>query len=196
VRLAAALAIVMLAAPAWAEAPLALEGSAAPSPWQRYPGWNKTRWDNYNSLDHPTVTPPPGREIAIQSVAGDPQKGQQLAFERSRGGGCLACHVMGPKTLETPGNVGPDLSEIGKAGRTDQWLYNQVFDARVYNPKSVMPPWGKHGFYSDGEIRDMVAFLKTLKAPARFTNPLDVPEKRPFPVEDRYAVDPFVNPGA
>ena len=41
---AAALAIVMLAAPASAQAPLALEGSAAPSPWQRYPGWNKTRW--------------------------------------------------------------------------------------------------------------------------------------------------------
>ena len=43
--------------------------------------------------------------------------------------------------LETPGNVGPDLSEIGNAGRSDQWLYNYVFDARVYNPKSAMPPW-------------------------------------------------------
>ena len=138
----AALAIVMLAAPAWAEAPLSLEGSAAPSPWQRYPGWNKTRWDNYNTLANPTATPPAGKEIAITEVTGDAAKGRQLAFDRSRGGGCLACHVMGPKTQETPGNVGPDLSEIAKAGRTDQWLYNYVFDARVYNPKSVMPPWG------------------------------------------------------
>ena len=40
-RLAAALAIVMLAMPAWAEAPLSLESSAAQQPWQRYPGWNK-----------------------------------------------------------------------------------------------------------------------------------------------------------
>jgi L-cysteine S-thiosulfotransferase len=192
----AALAIVMVAEPAWAEAPLALEGSAAPSPWQRYPGWNKTRWDSYNTLANPNATPPAGKEIAIKEMTGDAAKGQQLAFDRNRGGGCLACHVMGPKTLETPGNVGPDLSEIAKAGRTDQWLYNYVFDARVYNPKSVMPPWGKHGFYSEAEIKDIVAFLKTLTTPAKFADPLDDPEKRPQPVEDRDALDPFVNPAA
>ena len=186
----------MLAAPAWAEAPLSLEGSAAPSPWQRYRDWNKTHWDTYNTLARPNVTPPHGAEIALQEVTGDPAKGEALAFDRNRGGGCLACHVMGPRTLETPGNVGPDLSEIGKAGRTDQWLFNYVYDARVYNAKSVMPPWGRHGFYSEDEIKDIVAFLKTLKTPARFANPLDDPEKRPRPVEDRDALDPFVNPAA
>jgi sulfur-oxidizing protein SoxA len=193
---AAALAIVMLATPAWGQAPLVLEGSAAPSPWKRYPDWNKARWDNYNSFANPHATPPRGSEILLKEVTGDPAKGQQLAFDRSRGGGCLACHVMGPKTPEVPGNVGPDLSEIGKAGRTDQRLFNYVFDAHVYNPKSVMPPWGKHGFYSDAEIRDIVAFLKTLKTPAKFADPLDDPEKRPQPVEDRDALDPFVNPAA
>ena len=191
-----ALAIVMLTAPAWAQAPLALEGSAAPSPWHRYRDWNKARWDNYNTLANPNATPPAGHEIVVAEIIGDAAKGQKLAFDRSRGGGCLACHVMGPKTLETPGNVGPDLSEIGKAGRTDQQLFNYVFDARVYNPKSVMPPWGKHGFYSEAEIKDIVAFLKTLKTPARFADPLDDPEKRPRPVEDRDALDPFVNPAA
>src|SRR5262249_8146395 len=195
-RLTAALAIVMLAMPAWAEAPLSLEGSAAVSPWQRYPGWNKTHWDNYNTLANSTATALHGREIVIQEVTGDAAKGQALAFDRNRGGGCRACHVMGAKTLETPGNVGPDLSEIGRAGRTDQWLFNYVYDARVYNPKSVMPPWGKHGFYTEAEIRDMVAFLKTLKTPAKFADPLDDPEKRPRPVEDRDALDPFVNPAA
>src|SRR5258708_33202582 len=139
---AAALAIVMLTAPAWGQATLALDGSAGPSRWRRYPGWNKTRWDNYNTLANPKATPLHGGEIAIKEVTGDPAKGQQLAFDRSRGGGCLACHVMGPKTLETPGNVGPDLSEIAKAGRTDQWLFNYVFDARVYNPETVVPPGG------------------------------------------------------
>jgi sulfur-oxidizing protein SoxA len=194
--LAAVVALMLSTAPALAQAPLALEGSAARSPWQRYPGWNKTNWDSYNTLANPKATPPKGSEIIVEKVTGDPAKGQQLAFDRNRGGGCLACHVMGPKTLETPGNVGPDLSEIGNAGRTDQWLFNYVFDARVYNPKSVMPPWGKHGFYTEAEIRDMVAFLKTLKTPAKFANPLDDPEKRPMPVEDRDALDPFVNPAA
>ncbi len=200
-RFLLALAVVMLAAPALsaparAQAPLSLEGSAAPSPWHRYRGWNKTHWDNYNTLANPNVTPPHGAEIVMKEVTGDPEKGQKLAFDRSRGGGCLACHVMGPRTLEAPGNVGPDLSEIGKAGRTDQWLFNYVYDARVYNPKSVMPPWGKHGFYSEAEIRDIVAFLKTLKMPAKFADPLDDPAQRPRPVEDRDALDPFVNPAA
>jgi sulfur-oxidizing protein SoxA len=195
-RLLLALAVVMLSVPAWAQAPLSLDGSAAPSPWPRYRDWNKTHWDNYNTLANGTVTPPPGKEIGLPEVTGDPVHGQKLAFDRNRGGGCLACHVMGPKTLEAPGNVGPDLSEIGKAGRTDQWLFNYVFDARVYNPKTVMPPWGKHGFYNEAEIKDIVAFLKTLKTPANIANPLDDPEKRPRPVENRDALDPFVNPAA
>jgi sulfur-oxidizing protein SoxA len=196
--LLAAVLVLATTALALAEppAPLQLEGSAAPQPWQRYRGWNKARWENFNTLAKPDVTPPRGSEIAIGEVTGDPAKGQKLAFDRKRGGGCLACHIMGPKTLETPGNVGPDLSEIGKAGRTDQWLFNYVYDPRVYNPNSVMPPWGRHGFYSEAEIRDIVAFLKTLKTPAKFADPLDDPAKRPRPVEDRDFLDPFVNPGA
>ena len=190
------LALVLIAPMAAAEAPLQIEGSAAPTPWQRYSDWNKARWDNYNTLAKPDATPPRGKEIELASVTGDAAKGQQLAFDRSRGGGCLACHVMGPKTQALPGNVGPDLSEIATMGRTDQWLFNYVFDPRVYNPQSVMPPWGKHGFYNEAEIRDIVAFLKTLKTPAKFADPLDDPAKRPMPVEDRDALDPFVNPAA
>ena len=59
-----------------------------------------------------------------------------------------------------------------------------------------MPPWGKHGFYKDDEIKDIVAFLKTLKTPTKFSNPIDDPATRAKPVEDRDALDPFVNPAA
>ena len=196
IRIIVAAVLVLLAPVAAAQAPLHLEGSAAPTPWQRYGDWNKTRWDNYNTLAKPDATPPRGKEIELASVTGDAAKGQQLAFDRSRGGGCLACHVMGPRTQALPGNVGPDLSEVGTMGRTDQWLFNYVFDPRVYNPQSVMPPWGKHGFYNEAEIRDLVAFLKTLKTPAKFADPLNDPAKRPMPMEDRDALDPFVNPAA
>ena len=175
-------------------APLQLEGSAAAAPWHRYAGWSTAHWDNYNTLANGHVTPPPSNEIAIGSIAGDAAKGRKLAFDRKRGGGCLACHVMGPSRQEVPGNVGPDLSLIGNAGRSDQYLFNYVFDARVYNPQTVMPPWGKHGFYSQDEIKDIVAFLKTLKAPVTFKDPLDDPAKRPKSVENRDALDAFVNP--
>lgn len=196
IRNIVAAALVLLAPVAAAQAPLQLDGSAAPEPWQRYGDWTKVRWDKYNTLAKPNATPPRGAEIELASVTGDAAKGQQLAFDRSRGGGCLACHVMGPRTQALPGNVGPDLSEVATMGRTDQWLFNYVFDPRVYNPQSVMPPWGKHGFYNEAEIRDIVAFLKTLKTPARFADPLDDPAKRPMPIEDRDALDPFVNPAA
>ena len=196
ISLAAVLAFC-LAPPALAQGvPLQLDGPVTMTPWQRYASWNKTVWNNYNTLANPKATPPAGAEIAMPSVAGDPAKGQKLAFDRSRGGGCLACHVMGPATQEVPGNVGPDLSLVGTAGRTDQYLFNNVFDARVFNPQTVMPPWGKNGFYSQDEIKDIVAFLKTLKSPVKFKDALDDPEKRPRPVEDRDALDPFVNPAA
>jgi len=152
---------------AFAQAPLALEGSAAPAPWARYRNWNQTSWDGYNALNRRDRTPPAGREVVVRTVTGDAARGRALAFDRTRGGGCMVCHVMGPGTPPSPGNVGVDLTEIGTAGRTDQWLYNYIFDPRVYNPESVMPPWGKHSFFDDREIRDMVAFLKTLKTPMR-----------------------------
>ena len=93
-----------------------------------------------------------------------------------------------------PGNVGPDLSEIGSAGRGDEWLFNYVNDPRVYNPGSLMPPWGTHGIFNDEEIGHIVAFLKTLTAAAKFKTPLDDPERRPLPVEKRDNLDALINP--
>ena len=50
-----------------------------------------------------------------------PAKGAKLVADRNRGGSCLACHVMGQAgNADLPGNVGPDLSEIGNAGRADE----------------------------------------------------------------------------
>ncbi len=182
------------------DAPLALEGSAAPSPWKRYRDWNQTDWSKFNDLAHPDRTPAPPEPGKLEEVAdpgqGDPVKGKQLAFSRARGGGCLSCHIMGPETLEMPGNSGPDLSEIGTWGRSDLELFNRVWDARVFNPETTMPPWGAHGYYTEQEVRDIVAFLKTLETPATFANPLDDPARRPIPVEDRDWTDPFLNPSA
>jgi sulfur-oxidizing protein SoxA len=150
----------------------------------------------YNTLAKHDATQPAPKEPRKLSgaIAGDPKKGAQLVADRSRGGSCLACHVMGQAgKADLPGNVGPDLSEIGNAGREDEWLFNYVFDARVYNPETVMIPWGSHGLFNDEEIGHMVAFLKTLKAPAKYPTALDDPTKRPPPVEKRDNLDPFVN---
>jgi len=204
---ASAAAIVVLAAgvmtltPANAqakkEAPLATDGDAAARPWKRYNGWPARDYSKFNTLANLASPPAPKEPRKIAGpIEGDAKKGAELVADRNRGGSCLACHVMGPAGgANLPGNVAPDLSEIGNAGREDEWLFNYVYDGRVYNPETVMPPWGTHGLFTDDEIKDIVAFLKTLKSPAKFKTALDDPEKRAAPVEKRDNLDPLENPG-
>lgn len=199
--LAAMAAGVMTPVPAGAqtkkEVPLAIEGDASTRPWKRYGNWPSRDYSKYNTLAKLASEPAPKEPRKIAGpITGDAAKGAKLVADRARGGSCLACHVMGPAgNADQPGNVGPDLSEIGNAGREDEWLFNYVYDARVYNPETVMPPWGGHGLFTDEEINDIVAFLKTLKKPAVFRVAIDNPEKRATPVEKRDNLDPLENPG-
>src|SRR5690348_257158 len=165
------------------EVPLEVKGDASERPWKRYAGWPTRDESKYSTLGNLATPPAPKQARKItKPITGDAQKGAELVADRNRGGSCLACHVMGPAGgANLPGNVAPDLSEIGSAGREDEWLFNYIYDGRVYNPETVMPPWGSHGVFSDQEISDMVAFLKTLKTPAAFKTELDNPEKRPAP---------------
>ncbi len=178
-------------------APLELKGDASARPYVRYSGWPKRdegKWNTLATLSSPPAPKAP-RKLA-GPLTGDAAKGAKLVADRTRGGSCLACHVMGPAGgANLPGNVGPDLSEIGNAGLSDEQLFNFIYDARVYNAETVMPPWGSHGVFTDAEIGDMVTFLKTLKSPAPFKTVLDDPNKRPAPVEKRENLDPMENPG-
>jgi sulfur-oxidizing protein SoxA len=177
-------------------APLATDGAVSAQPWVRYRGWPTRDVKQFNTLAKIVSPPvPSGPRKISASVIGDPAIGEKLVADRTRGGSCMACHVMGPAGgADLPGNVGPDLSEIGNAGRDDEWLFNYVNDPRVYNPDSVMSPWGTHGIFNEAEIGHIVAFLKTLKAPAKFKAALDDPERRPRPTEQRDNLDAMLNP--
>jgi sulfur-oxidizing protein SoxA len=178
------------------EAPLDTKQDASARPWKRYAGWPARDYSKFNTLGNlaSPLAPKEPRKIS-GPITGDAKKGAEMVADRNRGGSCLACHVMGPAGgANLPGNVAPDLSEIGNAGREDEWLFNYIYDARVYNPDTVMPPWGSHGLFDDQEINDIVAFLKTLKTPAVFKTELDDPTKRPAPVEKRENLDPIENP--
>ena len=178
------------------EAPLETKEDASARPWKRYAGWPTRDYSKFNTLGNLASPPAPKVPRKISDpITGDAKKGAEMVADRNRGGSCLACHVMGPAGgANLPGNVAPDLSEIGNAGREDEWLFNYIYDGRVYNPDTVMPPWGSHGLFDDQEINDMVAFLKTLKSPAVFKTELDDPTKRPPPVEKRDNLDPIENP--
>jgi L-cysteine S-thiosulfotransferase len=186
---------------AWAQKttmpPLDTAGDAAQRPWKRYSEWPQRDDSKFNTLANGHLSPqaPTAPRVPSAVISGDAANGQKLVADRTRGGSCLACHVMGQAgDADLPGNVGPDLSEIGNAGRDDTWLFNYVYDARVYNPDTVMPPWGTNGLFDDKEIGDIVAFLKTLKKPAVFKSELDDPSRRPLPVEHRANLDSLENP--
>jgi len=176
--------------------PMATEGPASARPWKRYAGWPEG--DNSKFSDASALRSPP-KPKAVRKVAGpiqgDAAKGAELTLTGRGAANCLACHVVGDRGTNLPGNVGPDLSEVAKRGHSDEYLFNYLYDARVYNPDTVMPPWGAHGVLKEEEIRNIVAYLKTLDTPAKFKNPLDDPNKRPVPKEDRDNLDPMVNPG-
>jgi sulfur-oxidizing protein SoxA len=184
----------------WAQSaapvPLAIDGDASARPWHRYHEWPQRDSVKFNTLATLASPPPPAAPRKLAGpIAGDPARGAKLAADRTRGGSCLACHVMGPAgAADLPGNVGPDLSEIGNARLDDETLFNFIYDARVYNPDTLMPPWGTHAIFNDEEIGHLVAFLKTLRAPARFKSELDDPAKRPPPVEKRDNLDSMLNP--
>ena len=181
-------------------APLELKQPASARPWHRYKvdsqgsAWPQTEWRNFNNLANLNVSAPPhgapGFHLPIQ---GDAERGRALAYDRSRGGSCVVCHIMGKTTPAQPGNVGPDLSTIG-ATRDDQFLFNYVYDPRIYNANSIMPPWGAYQVYRLDEVRDIVAFLKTLKEPYAIADKNENPNTRAAPVESRDNLDPTENP--
>src|SRR5581483_155786 len=77
--------------------PLALTGDVVVQPWKRYADWPQRDESKFNTLAKLASPPAPAepRKVATP-IAGDPEIGQKLVADRTRGGSCLACHVMGP----------------------------------------------------------------------------------------------------
>lgn len=85
--------------------------------------------------------------------------GQAIAFDRTKGN-CLACHVIAGG--ESPGNIGPELSNIQARYPNKTLLRQRIWDETEFNSITVMPPFGKHRILSEQEIDQVVEFLYTL----------------------------------
>ena len=87
------------------------------------------------------------------------EKGKEVAFDRKKGN-CLACHAMDDGTL--PGNIAPPLVSMKARYPDKAKLHDQIWDATVRNPNTIMPPFGRHRILSEEEIDEVVEYVYTL----------------------------------
>lgn len=118
-----------------------------------------TPWPTLSHEDkRPTVKP---RKVKLAPpLDGDPARGRELA-QRQDKGYCVVCHQLPGE--DWPGTVGPTLKHFKLHKYPDAAVFQQIFDARVTYPYSVMPPYGANNILTEQEIRDLVAYLQSIE---------------------------------
>ncbi|WP_127475222.1 sulfur oxidation c-type cytochrome SoxX [Sulfurivermis fontis] len=118
-----------------------------------------SRWPSLSYEETlPTRRPEPVQ--APQPLNGDPARGKEIATTTTKGN-CHACHLL-PGDAQG-GTAGPPLVRYSQHGRDTVWTYQQVFDPRINNPNTAMPPYGTNEVLSTQEIADVVAYLMSLQ---------------------------------
>ena len=86
-----------------------------------------------------------------------------VATDRKKGN-CHSCHVFKgvEKTRLQAGNYGPPLVAMKARFPDKAKLREQVANATAANPKSAMPPFGRHKIISGKDIDLIVEWLLTL----------------------------------
>lgn len=95
-------------------------------------------------------------------AGGNAENGKKIVDTRSLGN-CAACHVV--PGMEFPGDVGPDLTKAmqhySEKDRGDVWQW--VWDARKFDPDTIMPPFGPNKILTKEQVDDVVDYLYSLK---------------------------------
>ena len=86
-------------------------------------------------------------------------EGKEVAFDRKKGN-CLACHMIPGGSL--PGNIGPPLVAMKARFPDKAALREQIWDATVKNPNTIMPPFGKHRILTEKEVDLVTEFIYSL----------------------------------
>ena len=85
--------------------------------------------------------------------------GKKVTFDRKKGN-CIACHAISGGKL--PGNVGPPLIAMKARFPNKSELREQIYDATIKNPNSLMPPFGKHEILTNKDIDQITDYVYTL----------------------------------
>ncbi len=91
--------------------------------------------------------------------ANNATKGACVILERKKGN-CISCHnIAGASNV---GNVAPPLVDMAKRFPDKAKLRAQIWDATAVNPKSSMPPFGRHKILTEKEVDQVTEFVSTL----------------------------------
>jgi sulfur-oxidizing protein SoxX len=85
-------------------------------------------------------------------------QGGCIVLERKKGN-CMACHAIAGTTS---GNIAPPLVQMKQRFPDKAKLRAQINDARKFNPRTVMPPFGAHDILTQDEVDKVVEFVLTL----------------------------------
>jgi len=118
-----------------------------------------TDWPTLSHEDKRSTAKP--RKVKLsQPLNGDPARGREIA-QRSDKGYYIVCHQMPGE--DWPGTVGLNLSNFKQRKYADEAVFQLLFDARVINAQTVMPPYGTNNILTEQEIRDLVAYLQSIE---------------------------------
>lgn len=84
------------------------------------------------------------------------EQGKELAFDTQKGN-CLACHLI--PGGESPGNIGPPLVGMKARFPDREALKKNIYDQTQFNPRTIMPSFGKYQVLTDEEIGKIIDFL-------------------------------------
>ncbi len=106
-----------------------------------------------------------GLGVVNLSMAAEDAKepaGRTVVFKNAKGN-CLACHAIpnDPKA-ESPGNIGPPFIMMKERFPDRNKLRAQIWDATAANPRTTMPPFGKHQILTEQEIDQVVEYIHSL----------------------------------
>ena len=97
--------------------------------------------------------------LPVMAGQAEIEKGKNVVYTRTKGN-CISCHMMPGGAL--PGNFGPPLLQMKARFPNPEDLRKQIYDPRIRNPQTIMPPFGAHKMLSEDEIDWLVEYLYTL----------------------------------
>lgn len=96
---------------------------------------------------------------AHSDEAADIAEGKEIAFS-SKLGNCLSCHAIDDG--EMPGNIAPPLLMMKARFPDRDKLKEQIYDARIANPDTFMPPFGAHEILTEDELEKVIKYIYSL----------------------------------